>query len=87
MILETVLFRSHQISTLILSDFDLPLPNGGGGAGINVDFDLVTLSGGWYEHVLTGVVSTDCRRCDPSRIADGQTVHCAVSNSDTVSSR
>lgn len=87
MILETVLFWSHQISTLILGDFDLPLPRGGGGAGINVDVDLVTLSRGWYEHVLTGVVSTDCWRCDPSGIADGQTVHCAVSNSDTVSSR
>ena len=87
MILETVLFRGHQISTLILSDFDLPLPSGGGGAGINVDIDLVTLSRGRYEHVLTGVVSTDCRRCDPSRIADGQTVNCTVSNSDTVSSR
>ena len=84
MILETVLFRGHQISTLILSDFDLPLPSGGGGAGINVDVDLVTLSRGRYEHVLTGVVSTYGGRGRSSGVTDGQRVHRAVSHGDTV---
>ena len=58
-ILEAVVLRSHQVSTLVLSDLDLPLPGGGGGQSVDVDVDLITLSGGGYEHVLASIVATN----------------------------
>ena len=81
MILEAILLRSHQVSTLILGDFDLPLPGGGGGQSVNINVDLVTLRGGRDEHVLSRVVATDSWRNRTSRVGDGQSIVNAVSNS------
>ena len=39
MILETVLLRSHEVATLVLSHSDVPGPTGGGGGGVDVDVD------------------------------------------------
>ena len=43
MILEAVLFRSHQVAALVLSDLDLPLPGGGGAPGVDIDLQLIAL--------------------------------------------
>ena len=59
MILETVLLRSPQIATLILSDFDGPGPGDGAGAGVDVDVDGHTAWADGHPHVLPGVVATD----------------------------
>ena len=84
MILEAILFRSHQVSTLILGDFDLPLPGGGGGQSVDINVDLVTLSGGRDEHVLASIVATDSGRGRASGVAHSQTVHSAVSHGEAV---
>ena len=81
MILEAILLRSHQVSTLILGDFDLPLPGGGGGQSVDINVDLVTLSGGRDEHVLASIVAADSGRNRTSRVGDGQSIVNAVSNS------
>ena len=85
--LEAVLLWSHQISALVLSDLDLPLPGGGGGAGVDVDVDLIAGTGGRDKHMLPRIVSAYCGWSNSSRVAHSQTVHSAVSHSDTVSSR
>ena len=41
-ILETVLLRSHEVATLVLSDSDVPGPGGGGGGGVNIYIDRRT---------------------------------------------
>ena len=59
MILETVLLRSHEVATLVLSDSDVPLPGGGGISRVHVYRDGDT---GWtdrHPHVLSSVVTTD----------------------------
>ena len=43
MILEAVLFRSHQVAALVLSDLDLPLPGGGGAPGVDIYLQLIAL--------------------------------------------
>ena len=87
MILEAILFRSHQVSTLILCHLDLPLPGGGGRAGVDINVDLIAGHGGRDEHMLTCVVATDRGGRRPSRVADSQTVHRAVAHSDAVRCR
>ena len=59
MILETVLLRSHEVATLVLSHFDVPGPGGGGGGGVDVDVEGDTRVTGWHPHVLASVVTTD----------------------------
>ena len=62
MILETVLLRSHEVPTLVLSDFDVPLPGGGRGGGVDVQGDGHTGVTGRHPHVLAGIVTTNNRR-------------------------
>ena len=81
------MLRSHQVSTLILGDFDLPLPGGGGGQSVDINVDLVTLSGGRDEHVLASIVAADSGRNRTSRVGDGQSVRKAVSHGDAVNCR
>ena len=59
MILETVLLRSHEVPTLVLSHLDVPGPGGGGGGRVDVDVDGHTVVTGGDPHVLPGVVATD----------------------------
>ena len=59
MILETVLFWSYEVATLVLSDFDVPGPGGGGGGGVDVHIDGHTGVTGGHPHVLAGVVATN----------------------------
>ena len=87
MILEAILFRSHQVSTFILSHLDLPLPGGGGGAGVDINVDLIAGHGGRDEHMLSRVVATYCGGRRASRVAHSQTVHRAVTHSDAVGCR
>ena len=61
MILETVVLRSNEVATLVLTDFDVPGPGGGGGGGVDVQLDLHTGVTGGHPHVLPGVVATDDR--------------------------
>ena len=81
MILEAILFRSHQVSTLILGDFDLPLPGGGGGQSVDINVDLIALRGSRDEHVLASIVATDSGWNGSSRVGDGQSIVNAVSHS------
>ena len=62
MILETILLRSHEVATLVLSHSDGPGPGGGGGGGVDVDVDGHTVVTGGHPHVLASVVATDYRR-------------------------
>ena len=62
MILETVLFRSHEVATLELSDSDVPFPGGGGGGSVDVQRDGHTGVTGRHPHVLPSVVATNNRR-------------------------
>ena len=57
MILQTVLFWSILVRTLVLSHLNLPLP-GDGGRGVDVDGDGDAGVAGGDEHVLAGVVTT-----------------------------
>ena len=59
MILEAILLGSHQVSTFILGDFDLPLPGGGSGQSVDINVDLIAQNGGGDEHVLASVVAAD----------------------------
>ena len=59
MVLETVLLRSHEVATLVLSHPDVPLPGGGGGGGVDVQVDGHTGGTGRHPHVLPSVVATD----------------------------
>ena len=43
MVLQAVLLRGHQVPTLELSDFDLPLPGGRCSSSVDVDVYLVAL--------------------------------------------
>ena len=61
MVLQTVLLRSHQVSTLELSDFDIPGPGGGGAGRVDVEADGDTGITGGDKHVLPGVVAADHR--------------------------
>ena len=58
-ILETVLLRSHEVPTLVLSHLDVPGPGGGGGGRVDVDVDGHARVTGGDPHVLSGVVATD----------------------------
>ena len=87
MILEAILLRSHQVSTFILGDFDLPLPGGGGGQSVDINVDLIALSGGGDEHVLASVVAADGGWGGAPGVADSQTVHSAVPHRDAVRGR
>ena len=69
-ILETVLFRSPEVATLVLSDLDVPGPGGGGGGGVDVDVDGDTGGTGGHPHVLTSVVATDDWRSSEARHTD-----------------
>ena len=64
---------------------DLPLPGGGGGASVNINVDNVALVRGWYKHVLTSVVATNCWWNWTSWIADGQGISSTVSNKCSIS--
>ena len=55
MILQTVLFWSILVRTLVLGHLDLPLP-GDGCRGVDVDGDGDTGVAGGDKHVLAGVV-------------------------------
>ena len=59
MILETVLLRSHETATLVLSDSDVPFPGGGGGGDVDVQGDRHTGVTGGHPHVLAGIVATN----------------------------
>ena len=59
MILETGLFRSHEVATLVLSDSNVPGPGGGGGGGVDIQRDRHTGVTGGHPHVLPSVVATD----------------------------
>ena len=58
-ILETGLFRSHEVATLVLSDSNVPGPGGGGGGGVDIQRDRHTGVTGGHPHVLPSVVATD----------------------------
>ena len=58
-ILETVLLRSHEVPTLVLSHLDVPGPGGGGGGRVDVDVDGHARVTGGDPHVLSGIVATD----------------------------
>ena len=62
MVLETILLRSHEVPTLVLSHFDVPGPGGGGGGGVDVQGDRHTGVTGGHPHVLSGVVAANDRR-------------------------
>ena len=70
MVLQTVLLRSHEVATLVLSHSDVPLPGGGGGGGVDVQVDGHTGVTGRHPHVLTSVVAADCRRGGEPRNTD-----------------
>ena len=59
MILETVLLRSHEVATLVLSDNNVPGPGGGGGGSVDVQRDGHTGVTGGNPHVLASVVATN----------------------------
>ena len=59
MILETVLFWSYEVATLVLSDNNVPGPGGGGGGSVDVQRDGHTGFTGGQPHVLPSVVATD----------------------------
>ena len=59
-VLETVLLRSHEVPTLVLSHFDVPGPGGGGGGGVDVQGEGHTGVTGGHPHVLPSVEATDC---------------------------
>ena len=59
MILETVLLRSHEVATLVLSDNNVPGPGGGGGGSVDVQRDGYAGVTGGHPHVLPSVVATD----------------------------
>ena len=56
MILEAVLFRSHQVAALVLSDLDLPLPGGGGAPGVDIYLQLIALK----QHKLFSILVEVC---------------------------
>ena len=85
MVLKTVLLRGHHVSTLILSDFNLPFSGCRGRSSVNINVDLVTTIRSWYKHVLTSVVATDGGRFGTSRVADSQGVCATVSHAGTIS--
>ena len=70
MILETILLWSHEVPTLVLSDFDVPVPGGGGGVSVDVQVDGPTGVTGGHPHVLASVVATDDRWGGVSRNTD-----------------
>ena len=70
MILQAVPFRSHEVPTLVLSDFDVPLPGGGRGGGVDVQGDGDTGVTGGHPHVLASDVATNNRRWAKPRNTD-----------------
>ena len=70
MILETVLFWSSLVATLVLSHLDVPGPGGGGGGGVDVNVDGDAGGTGRHPHVLAGVVATDDWRSSEARNTD-----------------
>ena len=79
--MKTVLFRSHHIAALVLSDLYLPLPGGGGGQSVDINVDLIALRRSRDEHVLASIVATDSGWNGSSRVGDGQSIVNAVSHS------
>ena len=59
--MKTVLLRSSEVATLVLTDFDVPGPGGASGGGVDVHVDGHTGVTGGHPHVLTSVVATDYR--------------------------
>ena len=70
MILQTVLLRSDEAPTLVLSDSDVPRPGGRGGVGVDVQGEADTGVTGGHPHVLASVVATDDRWGGVSRDTD-----------------
>ena len=57
--MKTVLLRSSEVATLVLTDFDVPGPGGARGCSVNIYIDGHTGVTGGHPHVLPGVVATD----------------------------
>ena len=71
-VLQAVLlwYLEVVISTLVLSDSDVPGPGDGAGGGVDVYVDGDTGGTGGHPHVLAGVIATDDWRGGGPRNSD-----------------